>query len=326
MGQTANCCQADSYDEATCAKFVSGLGDEVLARAFVLFSLLAARCSVDSLTLADAIGVAPHAISGHLTTPLKRRARMLELPLPFLGGKGARPYSGLPGPVEGMVKGRTHWQDHAGIASRMLAVIEAEQIARRQHATESMMFAGELMHLPNRALTPTSSNAAACGPDSEIWVYANSFQGYTVLGDEPLWHLRKLAVARWEATRELPRSLTLLRAVLFAEARVEKFTDYGPSDWTEHRAYMRLLALGIAARVAEGAIEDEYLTAVRWLHGSQTELDCTWEPVADTAFQSAVAAVTAKGDLMIDPTTVAANVRLLNELEEFERHSNDERV
>ena len=63
--------------------FVSSLGDVVLDIAEVFFTRLAHDSEIGSLALADAIGVAsPRNIPAVLTTPLKKRAKALSLPLP----------------------------------------------------------------------------------------------------------------------------------------------------------------------------------------------------------------------------------------------------
>jgi hypothetical protein len=125
---------ARDYDDATCAIFVSGLGTPVVERALTLFRLLDERGKISSVELAAELGFdTPRAIAGSLTTPLKRRARGLELPLPFLGGEGSKAYGGLPEPAGTDEPGRTHWQDRDGIAQRMLGALRAE-VQRRPEA------------------------------------------------------------------------------------------------------------------------------------------------------------------------------------------------
>jgi hypothetical protein len=111
------------FDGATCSLFVAGLGEQVRARAAVMFELLRRHGVIDSLQLASALGITPRELSGYLTTPLKRRASALQLPLPFDGGKGTEPYGGVRSPSPDMDPERTHWQDRDGIAERMLAAI-----------------------------------------------------------------------------------------------------------------------------------------------------------------------------------------------------------
>lgn len=121
---------APDYDLRTCRRFVAELGDEVLPRAETLFRLLSRERVIDSLQLAEALGATPRGLSGFLTTPLKRRAKTLGLPLPFAGGLGAESYGGIMAPSPDMDPQRTHWQDRDGIAKRMLRAIEEERAAR----------------------------------------------------------------------------------------------------------------------------------------------------------------------------------------------------
>lgn len=104
------------YDEATCTEFVVPLGDVVLRNGEVLFGWLASSGEITSLDLADELGVAsPRQISAVLTTPLKRRAKALQLPLPW---------------NEGERDGRTVWIGRDAIARRMLTAIQAERERR----------------------------------------------------------------------------------------------------------------------------------------------------------------------------------------------------
>jgi hypothetical protein len=109
-----------SYDDATCAVFVASLGDVVLENADVFFARLVHEGEIGSLTLADAIGVAsPRNIAAVLTTPLKKRAKALALPLPW---------------AEDAHGQRTVWVDRDGIGERMLHAVreEKERRARRR--------------------------------------------------------------------------------------------------------------------------------------------------------------------------------------------------
>jgi hypothetical protein len=115
------------YDPATCTIFVSTLGTGVLERALKLFTKLADDGRISSVELAKEITIGgPRAIGGALTSPLKRRAKQLGLPLPFLGGEGAREYGGIPSPLPDDDPRRTYWQDHNGIATRMVEAIQAQ--------------------------------------------------------------------------------------------------------------------------------------------------------------------------------------------------------
>lgn len=125
------------FDPATCARFSADLGDGVLERAWVFFDLLARDGVTDSVALSGALDITPRELSGYLTTPLKRRAGALRLPLPFSGGRGAEAYGGIRSPSPDMDPQRTHWQDRDGIARRMLSAIEAERHTRlRASATK----------------------------------------------------------------------------------------------------------------------------------------------------------------------------------------------
>jgi hypothetical protein len=118
------------FDASTCAEYVLSLGDGVLTRARTLFGLLAGGDAISSVQLAGALEVTPRALSGYLTTPLKRRAKALGLPLPFAGGSGDKPYGGLTSPPADATPDRTYWRDRDGIAQRMLTAIGLE-LARR---------------------------------------------------------------------------------------------------------------------------------------------------------------------------------------------------
>jgi hypothetical protein len=112
----------ESYDDATCAVYVASLGDVVLDNAEVFFARLAQAGEIGSLALADAIGVAsPRNIAAVLTTPLKKRAKALSLPLPW---------------AEDAHGQRTVWLDRENIAERMLRAVRAEKAQRaRRRAT-----------------------------------------------------------------------------------------------------------------------------------------------------------------------------------------------
>lgn len=118
---------SSSYDAETCALFVSPLGTALLDRALTLFHQLSEGGRLSSLELAAAIEAAgPRAIGGMLTSPLKRRAKQLGLPLPFVGGEGVLAYGGIPDPRPDEDPGRTYWADRDGIAERMAEAIRAE--------------------------------------------------------------------------------------------------------------------------------------------------------------------------------------------------------
>ena len=265
------------YDEQTCAEFVVGLGDQVLERSLELFSLLADRNVVDSVALAAALGVAPRAISGHLTTPLKRRAKALKLPLPFGGGEGARTDSGLPEPPPGTNGSRTLWQDRDGVAARMLEAVKTELVTRRRQKTTQL--SEGYAHTSNAALTESGTEAIAGATDDDIWAFANTFQGDTVFDRDRLQQLAADAIARWEEHRQIPRTLTLRRAVLFAMARRERVINYDAAARAENKRYMRTLARMISVAVQAGDVEDEYEAAVAWSGSTASEREELWEEV-----------------------------------------------
>jgi hypothetical protein len=106
----------ESYDEATCAVYVASLGDVVLDNAETFFARLEQEGEIGSLALADAIGVAsPRNIAAVLTTPLKKRAKALSLPLPW---------------AEAAHGQRTVWLDRDDIAERMLGAVREEKARR----------------------------------------------------------------------------------------------------------------------------------------------------------------------------------------------------
>lgn len=118
------------YNERTCDRFVADLGPFVLERALLFFTALDRDQVLDSLQLAEMLAVAPRELSGNLTTPLKRRAKSLGLPLPFTGGRGDQLYGGIDDPAGDMDPQRTYWRDRAAIAERMSVALQREQDAR----------------------------------------------------------------------------------------------------------------------------------------------------------------------------------------------------
>jgi hypothetical protein len=134
---------AASYDQNTCTVFVSELGTHVLERAYGFFRQLELNGRISSVELAGLVtDKGPRAIGGVLTSPIKRRARHLGLPLPFLGGEGVRPYGGIPDPLPGDDPHRTYWVDHDGIAGRMVKAIIVE-LDRRPEAIRPWRFTWE---------------------------------------------------------------------------------------------------------------------------------------------------------------------------------------
>jgi hypothetical protein len=111
-----------AYDDTTCELFVSPLGDDVLARAVMLFEKLTVDGEVDSTSLAQALGAAPSALGGLLTGRLNRRAQQLGLKPPY--------------EVE-RTSGRTIWRDQQGTAERLLAASRKEIASRRRASLAS---------------------------------------------------------------------------------------------------------------------------------------------------------------------------------------------
>lgn len=101
------------YDAATCAEYVSELGQGVINRATDFFSKLDAGGRIGSLELAQVIGTnTPRNIPANLTNSLKQRARKMGLDVPWDETVDA--------------DNRTVWLDRAGIAARMVEALRAE--------------------------------------------------------------------------------------------------------------------------------------------------------------------------------------------------------
>lgn len=76
---------AAAYTPEVCSSFVSALGEKVLLNATTFFHALTKDGEIGSLQLAEMIGVgSPRNIPAVLTTPLKRRAKALRLPMPWV--------------------------------------------------------------------------------------------------------------------------------------------------------------------------------------------------------------------------------------------------
>jgi hypothetical protein len=71
------------YTPHVCAEFAVGLGDAVLERSCTLFDALADGRGVASEDVAGLIGTDTSRLGGQLATPLRRRAKMLELETPY---------------------------------------------------------------------------------------------------------------------------------------------------------------------------------------------------------------------------------------------------
>jgi hypothetical protein len=113
-----------AWDDETCRLYVSRLSPDVARRALVLFTALRDQGRISSRELATSLAVGtPKALAGRLTTSLKRNAKRLELPLPFAGGEGSKPYGGIAHPRPGDDSQRTYWEDRDGIAARMVGAL-----------------------------------------------------------------------------------------------------------------------------------------------------------------------------------------------------------
>jgi len=113
-----------AWDDATCRLYADQLSPDVAKRAIVLFEALANDGKIESRDLAKRLDVkTPKALSGFLTTSLKRHANKLGLPLPFDGGEGSKLFGGIPNPADGDDPQRTYWVDRDGIAGRMVVAL-----------------------------------------------------------------------------------------------------------------------------------------------------------------------------------------------------------
>jgi hypothetical protein len=106
----------EGYTEEAVKEFVRGLGDKVLRNSKPFFAALEGG-QIGSLELARMIGVtSPRNIPAVLTTPLKRRAKSMGLPLPWRSGTDH--------------EDRTLWFPIDGLADRFLSAIDAELATR----------------------------------------------------------------------------------------------------------------------------------------------------------------------------------------------------
>lgn len=118
------------YDERTCAIYVHGLGDAVVPRAEEFFQRIGSyavaagdeqRFEVDSLLLADVLELkSPRQISSALTNSLKRRAKKLGLPYPWIQLTTGDPNSE-----------RSVWAARDGDESNRLCIAAAAERHRR---------------------------------------------------------------------------------------------------------------------------------------------------------------------------------------------------
>lgn len=105
------------YDDAGCARLAGELGDVPLNASDTFFEMLEQNGEVNSVELANALGIdRTPTIAFVLTTPIKRIATRLGLPWPF--------------DVGATQDDRTNWIDRDGIAGRMLVAVRAEKQRR----------------------------------------------------------------------------------------------------------------------------------------------------------------------------------------------------
>jgi len=113
--------EAASYTNDAIREFVRGLGNKVLVNSKLFFAALVSRGQIGSLEVARMVGVSsPRNIPSVLTTPLKRRAKALGLPMPWRSGADH--------------EDRTLWFAIDGVAERLVEAIDIELKARNLEA------------------------------------------------------------------------------------------------------------------------------------------------------------------------------------------------
>ena len=104
---------AGGYTNEAVAEFVRGLGGKVLVNSRLFFAAMNERSRVGSLEVARMVGVSsPRLVPSVLTTPLKRRAKAMGLPLPWRSGADH--------------EDRTLWFPIDDLAERFVKAIDAE--------------------------------------------------------------------------------------------------------------------------------------------------------------------------------------------------------
>lgn len=109
--------EAALYTDDAIREFVRGLGNKVLVNCKPFFAALVERGQIGSLEVARMVGVSsPRNIPSVLTTPLKRRAKALGLPMPWRSGADH--------------EDRTLWLAIEGVAEKFVEAIDIELNAR----------------------------------------------------------------------------------------------------------------------------------------------------------------------------------------------------
>lgn len=110
--------QDSAFDDDTCREYVRGLGDKVLINGHAFFEALDRKRRIGSVEAAAIVGVStPRNLPSVLTTPLKRRARAVGVPLPWR--------------VESDYEDRTVWIATGDVPSRLVKAI-TDELDRRQ--------------------------------------------------------------------------------------------------------------------------------------------------------------------------------------------------
>jgi hypothetical protein len=117
LGRETHTKDPEAYAAEQCRELAHELGVNSLHRADDFFNKLGADGAVDSVTMAQHLGVGtPRNIASAVTTPVKRIAKRLGL--------------GLPWDEDVSAADRTVWRDRNGIAKRMLVAIREENEKR----------------------------------------------------------------------------------------------------------------------------------------------------------------------------------------------------
>jgi len=110
--------ELEDYPLRHCREFVAGLGDAVIDRALIMFTMIRDRGGLTSAQLADALGVPVKAVSGRLTGRIARRAAEMACDLPY--------------DVARRAGDGTMWIDRRGVAGRMVTAL-ADERGRRDY-------------------------------------------------------------------------------------------------------------------------------------------------------------------------------------------------
>jgi hypothetical protein len=130
--------QTREYTSPKLLDFAAGLSESVLPRAEVMFDRLERDGIVSAGQLAEALDCRPAALGGLLLTPLRRRSRALELPLPYRPGRSP--------------SGHRVLFDEGGLAARMSVALREARERREDSPVERE--AAEPIAVASEALTP----------------------------------------------------------------------------------------------------------------------------------------------------------------------------